>query len=851
MKRYAKIFVSCLLTFTMVFTSVQWSTIVNETTVVGAAETVPKEKKEVVEEESTKDSTTFQMKDGKKQTVFYGQDVRFEDENGDLQEYDPSLVRVTGSKSEQGEDLKGYQYENKEGDKKHYLPKDLSEETPVLMENGKYQISFAPIYGQEIKNEEEKKTEDPGTDSVEDAVSRAEEAVRSISADGSSEKETAEDTEDALTSVKELDRQAIEDLPVEDAQGEKEEKPVKVSYESQKKECTFSYQSLNMGIKESIVLTKAPEGNVLKFRFQAKGLVPKKNILDGGISFLDEKTEDLVATLEAPNMNDHTGKAYSEKLSYDIEPDGGEDSYLLTLHLDEDYFQDKDRQYPVTIDPTVTWTGSTDFWDVYVINGSYKNTNFYDNGVTVMMAGKSKQGVCRTYLRFKDFTAKIKGKYVDSATLTMYETGSSQSGQTIEARRVTENWTRPGLKWSNRPGYSTNYGNVKTTGTAKKARSINLTEYARQCASGKITSYGVMLKNADETKSYGQFYSSRASSNRPKMSVTYYDGPTTASSVTVSPSYVNDEDILHVNWAGISSHSLNRVEYRIATWVNGEEGNSNYVPYSGSTKIGTTASGSADIDCSGLEENHYKLVVRGVDNGYIAGWGAAAWFTVDRTEPKITEIGFDSGNLQREPSSDMNPKLHVRISDDNASYFKYRFSDDDEYINGGYVDGNGYAETTVSLPVNATSKRKFFSFYVVAVDKAGNESDEMQISYYYTDASKAEDYIPTNVKVRKSYGKNVIYWDPVEIPDSIYYFVYRGEEKDFTPDTSNCHVLRHTGCSNFCKLFYKERLDIKILQKWMGHASIEITMEIYNHATEADQEDALKAIEQARQKLCL
>ena len=494
MKRYAKIFVSCLLTFTMVFTSVQWSAIVHETTVVGAAETVPKEKKEVVEEESTKDSTTFQMKDGKKQTVFYGQDVRFEDKNGDLQEYDPSLVRVTGSKSEQGEDLKDYQYENKEGDKKHYLPKDLSEETPVLMENGKYQISFAPIYGQEIKNEEEKKTEDPGTDSVEDAVSRAEEAVRSISADGSSEKETAEDTEDALTSVKELDRQAIEDLPVEDAQGEKEEKPVKVSYESQKKECTFSYQSLNMGIKESIVLTKAPEGNVLKFRFQAKGLVPKKNILDGGISFLDEKTEDLVATLEAPNMNDHTGKAYSEKLSYDIEPDGGEDSYLLTLHLDEDYFQDKDRQYPVTIDPTVTWTGSTDFWDVYVINGSYKNTNFYDNGVTAMMAGKSKQGVCRTYLRFKDFTAKIKGKYVDSATLTMYETGSSQSGQTIEARRVTENWTRSGLKWSNRPGYSTNYGNVKTTGTAKKARSINLTEYARQCASGKITSYGVMLK---------------------------------------------------------------------------------------------------------------------------------------------------------------------------------------------------------------------------------------------------------------------------------------------------------------------------------------------------------------------
>lgn len=146
MKRYAKIFVSCLLTFTMVFTSVQWSAIVNGTTVVGAAETVPeqKEKKEVIEEENTRDSTTFQMEDGKKQTVFYGQDVRFEDENGDLQEYDPSLVRVTGSKSEQGEDLKDYQYENKEGDKKHYLPKDLSEETPVLMEKWEISDLFCP-----------------------------------------------------------------------------------------------------------------------------------------------------------------------------------------------------------------------------------------------------------------------------------------------------------------------------------------------------------------------------------------------------------------------------------------------------------------------------------------------------------------------------------------------------------------------------------------------------------------------------------------------------------------------------------------------------------------------------------
>lgn len=68
MKRYAKIFVSCLLTFTMVFTSVQWSAIVNETTVVGAAETVPKEKKEVVE------GMKFMLRQSLIRTLFYQND---------------------------------------------------------------------------------------------------------------------------------------------------------------------------------------------------------------------------------------------------------------------------------------------------------------------------------------------------------------------------------------------------------------------------------------------------------------------------------------------------------------------------------------------------------------------------------------------------------------------------------------------------------------------------------------------------------------------------------------------------------------------------------------------------------
>ena len=508
MKKQIKRGLCSFLAFVLMFTSIQWAEIGTAIRRIYGAQETQENQKEVIEAENTKNSTTFQLAGGKKQTVFYGQDVRFEDEDGKLKDYDPSLVKVNGGKSGSGKDLKEYQYTNKEGDKKHYLPKDLTTETPVLMENGDYVISFAPIYG---ATEEKTDAGEKGAakDTASNQVSEA--AVKAAA------------EENAFANIQKLHRGAVEKEEVLNAENEEEELPVKVSYESEDQEYAFVYQSLDTGVKESITLYEAPKENKLQFRFYAKGMKAKKNVLDGGITFLDKETEEIAASLEAPNMNDASGNAYSEAVSYEIEPmEGEEDTYLLTLVLDENYLKDSDRKYPVTIDPTVTWKGSTDFWDVYVINGTYKNTNFYDSGVTVMMTGKAKQGICRTYLRFKDFTAKIKGKYVDSAALTIYEVDGSQSGQVIESRQVTANWTRPGLTWSNRPGYSTKYGTATTTGTAHKARTIDLTGHARSVASGAISSYGILLKNADETKSFGKFYSSRCSnaSYRPKLVIT-------------------------------------------------------------------------------------------------------------------------------------------------------------------------------------------------------------------------------------------------------------------------------------------------------------------------------------------
>lgn len=794
-KKFRKPALSAVLSFILMFTSVQWGGILAAARDVKAAETKAEETKnvkEVIDSESTKNSTTFRLSGGKKESVFYGQDVWYEDENGNLKDYDPSLVDIKEKTSEHGHNLKDYQYENKDGDKKQYLPKKLTESTPVLMEHDQYEISFSPITGQN------------NTDSTE------------------SDKKDV-DKENAFASINKLTRTKLKREKVLTAEDEKEELPVSVSYESEDKNCTFLYQSLDTGVKESVTLKEIPESNQLKFKFYAKGLEAKKNTEDGGITFYDKKSEDIIASLEAPTMNDATGDGYSEKLSYDMEPIQGEkDTYELTLTLDEEYLKDKDRKYPITIDPTVTWKGSTDFWDVYVINGSYKNTNFYDSGVTAMMAGKASKGTYRTYLRFKDFTAKIKNKYVDSATLTMYETGDSTSGQTIEARRVTSNWSRPGLTWSNRPGYSTNYGSVKTTGTIHKSRAINLTKYARECANGSITSYGVMLKNADETKKYGQFYSSRYSnaSYRPKMSVTYYDGPTTPTSASVTPQYLKKGQTLTAKWAGISSKSLNRVEYRVATYdpVKNAEVNASYRAYSSSTKLGTTASGSASVaDSKNWPEGCYKFVIRGVDNGGINGTGKGYIFYIDGTAPKINSMTIDAGDgkggSEENPSSNVTPALKWNVTEKYLSKVEYKVG------NGSYVNAGSALAGQVSIPASNFKDAGTYQITMRVTDKAGYTAETSKY-YYYIDNSKAADYKPSGTKLVNSYGKNIVSWDKKEgLPGSICYEVYRGGSADFVPGQAD--LVRAGAKDSYCvdtmagdgKDYYYKVRSVKLSKK--------------------------------------
>lgn len=677
--------------------------------------------------ENTENSTTFDVGKNKKMTVFYQEAVRYKDEEGKLVDYDPSLTEVTGEKSENDNDLQGYVYENSQGDKKQYFPQELSEETPILMENEDYVISMNP--------------------------------------------------------TENLEKVQVEKEEYTNGYEETNEVPLKAVYDAKDQKTSYEYTSTSSGVKEEIILKERPKDNTFTYDLWLDGMFARKNQLDEGITLYDSKTEDIVGNILAPNMNDATGKAYSEALTCEIAKDETEEGlYHVTVTADQEYLDDSERKYPVTIDPTASWSGKSDIGDTYVLNGSsYKGTNFYDSGVVVINAGKGSKGVYRTYMKFIDLTTKIKGYYVDSAVLKLYETANSNSGQTVQAYRVKESWTCGKLTWNNRPGYDTLYSSVKSTGKYKTARSLNLTAFARNIANGSIKNYGVMLKGATETGKYCEFVGSRhsTSSLRPKLSVVYYDKPTTPTGLTVTPQFVKKGTQAKATWSGISSKSLAYVHYRLARCNASGTETGNAITYSASTKLGTAGSGSAAIAASsGWAEGIYKLAVRGVDNGGIAGGERGYIFYIDGTAPTLNQPVITPESTSESPSESTTPTISWSGAAD--TYFKQVECKVD---NGNYVAMGTSASGTYTIPEGTLTGNGEHTITVRAVDRAGNEKSYALKYYLYRYGLGFDGYLPKDdtLKVRNEYGKNIISWETEQrLGDSTYYRIYRGDREDFT-----------------------------------------------------------------------
>ena len=115
---------------------------------------------------------------------------------------------------------------------------------------------------------------------------------------------------ECLSSINKLKRTKLQREEVLTAEDKKEELPVSVAYESEDKNCTFLYQSLDAGVKESVTLKEIPDSNQLKFRVLCqKSDGKEKHRGRRHQRSMTKKVKMIIASLEAPSINDDTKRS--------------------------------------------------------------------------------------------------------------------------------------------------------------------------------------------------------------------------------------------------------------------------------------------------------------------------------------------------------------------------------------------------------------------------------------------------------------------------------------------------------------------------------------------------------------
>lgn len=187
-----------------------------------------------------------------------------------------------------------------------------------------------------------------------------------------------------------------------------------------------------------------------------------------------------------------------------------------------------------------------------------------------MPVGTNSTGAHRTYIHLINLKSVTGGHSVSSAKLTVYETGTGASSQKIGMYRITEDWTSSKITWSNKLANASAYiDSITTKKTAGTAHTFDVTSFARKVADEDVTNYGVVMKNITSDPDYACFHGSRASSYKPKLVVTYYDKPTSLSTLTTSKytssgyvgtSYFSKGKAVYANWTGIKSSVLSQIQ---------------------------------------------------------------------------------------------------------------------------------------------------------------------------------------------------------------------------------------------------------------------------------------------------
>ena len=493
-------FISLTLILTLIFTSMPldgFAALAEQWAEDSRLITVEKE----LEEYRTEFSKTYLKSDGTLESVVSSLPIHFM-ENGEWVEIDSTLE---ADENKNGTEI----LKNKKGSFNVELPTEIENGSEIAIEKGENKISIKLL---ETKNSKAKKNKD--------------------------KKEKAE----KLTKAQRKRMTAGELFEVDNNQTST------LEYNAVYNDTDLRYDVTPNEVKESIVLQKAPNKKATySYEITADGLTAVLN-KDNSIDFYKgAKAENAtpVFSMPAPHMFDSNGE-YSYDIATTLESKKGK--YILTYKPSYEWLKNKNRAYPVTVDPTVVVNSGVQAAYTYSAE-SYLDTYLgYEQQLKVGNSDwQSESDSFYTYLKFTDLPQIPYEDYrIDSAYLMLTPGATRGTWEEMElgVYELTEDWkTHQNGNATERITYNNAPGDVGfSTATATVSRGgadsgvgvgFEIAHIVEKWYENPETNYGVKLAaHLEEGQNNANiiFYSTAAtaSGKAPYISLTY----TTAIPVT-------------------------------------------------------------------------------------------------------------------------------------------------------------------------------------------------------------------------------------------------------------------------------------------------------------------------------
>lgn len=431
----------------------------------------------------------------------------------------------------------------------------------------------------------------------------------------------------------------------------------KVEYtqdESSKIEYIFS----GSGLKENIVLSEVPENEqTYSFKIKADGLTAKLK-KDNTVKLLD-KDKKAVFVIPAPYMYD-SDFAFSDEVETTLKKEGKE--YILTYAPDHEWLADKERAYPVTVDPTV----STKPYNDKVVDTSVLSTAALDlasNPYLYAGALGNRNCVVDAYIKFAKLPRIEKQWTISNAKLNL-KTASDKSNK-INAYKIKSEWETSTVR-ENPPSVESTIVDVCSVPSKTDTWVYwDITNTVYDWYNGEAN-YGIKLSSPYAQNNQSVFYSADAadSENIPYISVEYK----TISSAQLENS--RSVDIGRAGTATINDFTGNLVLSREDIGVDG-----NVMPVNISMIYNLNQVNSVTFGY-GFTTNYTQTINYTGDVGrnkyyeYMCGDGSKVYFDYDEETGEYTDRS-DRGYTIENSGTKTNDYLNITITD--SSGYEYQF----------------------------------------------------------------------------------------------------------------------------------------------------------------------------------